>query len=214
MLTSNSITVTGYGWLGDPLQPTLDVPLSASVEAVSAPPTAAAACDTSTGVALESLGDRKYPSVTGVFSIIGTSRPRTIGQVQPDFSSEVRLITKQTSDDELVRALILTGDLLCLRLDPTLLYGWATTTYGVGYISRDDIGNLRPELSQMNWPNREWVLPFFISDMPTDTGDGGFGGNNVGVTGATYADLAAGGRTYQNVITDGVTYQQVAQGTF
>jgi hypothetical protein len=200
ILTSNSITVTGYGWLGDPLQPSLDAPLSASMKTVSAPPTAAAACDTGTGIALEAFGDRKYPSITGVFGIIGASRPR--------------LITKQTSDDELVRGLILSGDILCFRLDPTLLYGWATSTYGVGYISRDDIGNLRPSLDQMNWPNREWVLPFFISDTSADTGDGGFGGNNVGVTGATYADLAAGGRTYQNVITDAVTYQQVAQGTF
>lgn len=213
-LTSGSITVTGYGWLGDPLQPTLDAPLTGSMRAVTAPPTSTAACDTTTGIGLEAIGGRRYPSITGVFNIIGASRPRTIGQVQPDFASELRFITKQTSDDELIRALILTGDLLCVRLDPTLLYGWATSTYGVGYISRDDAQDLRPALDQMNWPNREWVLPFYISDAPTDTADGGFGGNNVGVTGATYGDLFATGKTYQNVVTDAVTYQQVAQGTF
>lgn len=213
-LTSNSITVSGYGWIGDPYQPALDAVMAQNVRMVTGPPTSSEVCDAGTGITIGRIGDQRFNSLNGVFSIIGARRPRIISQIRPDYSSQITFETKQTSDSALLNALFGTGDVLCVRLDPTLLYDWAPDTYGVRYINAMQVDKIRPGLDQMNWPNREWVVPHDVVDAPTDTGDGQLGGNGIGVTGSTYTDLAAGGRTYQNVVTDGVTYQQVALGTF
>lgn len=186
-ITGTGVTLAGY--LKDPLQPTLDVPLGNVV--------ALRGCDATTGVGVLSFDDDGYENASGIFDVVDYAKPRHIAQARKSQRGRIRLLTEQHTDIQRLRAILASGRTLFMQLPTTL--GWALDTYGSDYIAVEDVLSARIGSADMRHTQRMWDIPFRVVDRPVDLLSGQLGGSLVGVDGATWGDLRDSGLHWDNL---------------
>jgi len=206
-ITTSTVNVveTEYGWLRDPLNPSVDVHLIDNTSADDP------ACDGESAVVFSALDTEAYESRTGVFSIVGAARPRTVSGVRGDVTSTLTLVSRQLADRAALSLLLASGRDLLLQLS-TVDYGWATETDASDYITVGNVRSGRVNGVDMRQPSRVWQLPFSVVNAPADVSDGTVGSNNVGAVGARWDDLTASGLTWSQLAAEGVSWTEVSQG--
>jgi len=206
--TSNSVTVTGVGdgWLGDPLQPTLDVQLVDDVVGDSA-------CDTQNVLVLATISDDElYTSGGALYDVTDKARPRSVARQRKSAKTQIMVIAKSFAAVEALKALLQSGRVLTLRLRPSRSLGWAVQTYGVETIAVADVHVLRVNTEDRSRVPRVIELDVTVATQQADVNEDLWMGNDLGVTGATVAELAASGLTCTTLAATGNTNVDTAQG--
>jgi hypothetical protein len=205
---SNSVTVTGTGdgWLGDPVQPTLDVQLVDDVVGDSN-------CDTQSVLVLSTLGDDELFSSGGaLYDVTDKARPRAVARQRKSSKTQMIVIAKSLAAVESLKTLLQSGRVLTLRLRPSRSLGWAVPTYGVDTIAVGDVHVLRVNTEDRSRVPRGIELDVTVATPQADVHEDLWMGNNIGTTGNTVADLAASGLTCSTLAATGNTNLDTAQG--
>lgn len=155
----------------------------------------------------QSIGDLGYASASGVFQVVGGSRPRTVAQVRRGPHGTLVLLTQTLAQAKSVRNLLASGRTLFAQI--AAAYGFAYDTWAADYVDVIDATERRVSGNVMTYVERSWDLPVTFSRAPAvRTGRGG--GNGLGPVGKTYLDEVASSLTYQDESSG--TYLQASIG--
>lgn len=205
---SNSVTVTGtgYGWLGDPLQPTLDLQLVDDNPGNSG-------CNDANAIVLSALSDDElYTNGSALFDVTDKARPRNVARQRKAPKTQLVLVAKTLDAIRSVKTLLQSGRVLVLRLRPSRGLGWAYETYGVDSIAVGDVHLLRVNTEARSRPARGFELDVAVATPQADVNENLWMGNNIGVTTYTVGDLTAAGFTVTGLAATGDTVLDLAQG--
>lgn len=191
------------GWLKFPTMPMLDVRLD-NCE-VHSPSCLAGDQE----VFFKALDAEEYTSASGVFDIVDSKHPDVVGMTRKEFNSTLVLVSRRLQDISALRAILSPGTPLILSLP--MIYGWGIDTFGLDWIQVGDVSSSRLG-SDMRKPYRTWVLPLAVVDEGVAYLSGQVGGNNIGVAGATWGDLAGSGQTWGQHLLTGNWWIDTAQG--
>lgn len=191
------------GWLKHPTMPMLDVRLdNCEVHSPSC-------LNGDQEVFFKALDTEEFSSASGVFDIVNKARPAVVGQTRKDITTTLVLVSRRLEDVTAIKRILSPGTPLILSL-PTI-YGWGLETYGLDWIQVGDDSNSRLG-TDMRKPYRIWSLPLAVVDHDFAYPSGGVGGNGIGVSGATWGDLAASGQTWAQHLATGNWWIDTAQG--
>lgn len=191
------------GWLKFPTMPMLDIRID-NCE-VHSPSCLAGDQE----IFFKALDAEEYTSASGVFDIVNSKHPDVVGMTRKEFNSTLVLVSRRLSDIVALREILSPGTPLILSL-PTI-YGWGVDTFGLDWIQVGDVASSRLG-SDMRKPYRTWTLPFAVVDEGVAYPSDQVGGNNIGVAGATWGDLAASGQTWGQHLLTGNWWIDTAQG--
>lgn len=199
-----SLEDEGRGWLRDPVDPTLNV--SFEMEGFFDE------CVDQDVIVFSGLDAREYPNASGIFDHINARKVIGVAMTRKNLGLALTLTSFSLNDIDSLEAILDSGRVLLLSLP--VEYGWARATFGTEYIAIFDVTQSLLGVDQ-RVTTRVWTIPFRTADEPTDTSEGGNGGNGIGGGDATYEALAASalGNTYGLLTLSGLTYLDVAQGT-
>lgn len=195
-LTSNTVTVTGNGasvggFLKDPVNSSFDFPLVNLVPLRTG-------CEATTGVGISSWDTEAFDPTSGIFPTVGDARPRVIAQVRHDATGQLTLVTTQYTDYTLLKNILASGRTLLLQVYPGTALGWGISSFGSDYIAVGSVLSARMPSQDMRHSQREWQLPITLVSAPSGIANL-YGGNNVGVRGATWRDLKVSGLTWRQL---------------
>lgn len=182
-------SVTGVGWLIDPLRPYLNLALSLDGSMNKAE------CTAVRGVYFAGLAGRKRAADSQVFEVPGALRPVAAYGPRKDYTSQVRLATRQLADRDAVDAILATGTPLLLQL--TAEYGENDQYMQLGDVQTDRLG------PDMRKPYRVFQVPYAVVDSPE--------GESQGAVGTRWRDLCQTYSTWGAMKADRVTWQELAR---
>lgn len=191
------------GWLKSPVSPTLDIRID-NCE-VHSPD----CLNSEQLVFFKALDTEEYESASGVFPIVNATRPIVVSQIRKELTTTLSIVSRRLEDITAIRNLLSSGEVLTLSL-PTI-YGWGIETFGTDWIhvGTDSSSRLGPDMRK---PYRMWVLPLILVDPTIAYPTLQTGGNNIGVSGSTWGDLAAAGQTWGTHAATANTWLDTAQG--
>lgn len=179
----------GAVWIKDPVRPAHDLRATLVRDPVDP------ACTVDGGLYVVGFGDSQYASGSGRFAVEDSHYPVAATRLRKQLTSSLVLVTKQLSDRDALRRLLLTGDVLLVQT-PT---NWG---YGDMYIDVDDVPESRLHRDH-RVPWRQWQLPFAVTERPS--------GLQFGVDGARWMDLCDVYATWGDVTAAGKTWLDVYQ---
>jgi hypothetical protein len=206
VVSTSSVSITGgggeIGWIKDPLNPGLDVPL------LFFPKTDG--CRTTPGVGLLSLDSEVFADNAGEYGLIANPRPIVLGQIRDDAASALRFMTITQANYLALKTVLASGNILLIQLP--VAYGWAVDRYGSDYVHVKDVTVKRPTSASYKKAEREWSMPYTLSGAPANAPTGTTGDTTVGVGRSTWGAMKATGLTWAALKATGKTNAQIAQG--
>lgn len=206
VISTSSVSITGtggeIGFIKDPLNPALDIPL------VFFPKTDS--CRVTPGIGLLGLDAEVFGDNAGEYSRIANAKPIVLPQIRDDATSTIHLISITAANYVTLKTMLASGNILLIQLP--VAYGWAVDRYGSDYVHIKDATVKRPTSASFKKQEREWVLPYSLTGAPTNVATGTTGDTTNGVARSTYTTMKASGLTYAALKATGKTYAQLAQG--
>jgi hypothetical protein len=191
------------GWLKNPVMPTLDIRID-NCE-VHSPD----CLNSEQLVFFKALETEEYESASGVFPVVNATRPIVVSQVRKDLTTSLIVVSRRLEDITAIRTLLASGEVLTLSLP--VVYGWGIETFGTDWVhvGTDSASRLGVDMRK---PYRLWTLPLILVDPTLSYPTLQTGGNNIGVSGSTWGDLAAAGQTWGTHAATANTWLDTAQG--
>jgi hypothetical protein len=184
-----TIASDGAIWIKDPIRPAND--LKATVVRDPIDP----ACNVAGGLYVVGFDASGYESASGRFTVEDSAYPVVATRPRREFTSSMVLVTKQLTDRDALKRLLMTGDVLLLQTPTTWGYGDMyvdVATASEGRLDRDH---------RVPW--RQWQLPFAVTLQPP--------GLQFGVDGARWKDLCDVYATWGAIEAAGKTWIDVFQ---
>lgn len=176
-------------WIKDPVRPAHD--LRATVVRDPVDP----ACNPAGGLYVVGFEADQYASASGRFSVEDSPYPIIAARPRREATSSMVLVTKQLTDRDALKRLLMTGGVLLLQTP-------ASWGYGDIYIDIADVAVSRLSRDHRR-PWRQWALPFARTEEPA--------GLQFGVDGARWMDLCDVYATWGDVTAAGKTWRDVFQ---
>lgn len=184
-----NIASSGAIWLKDPIRPAHD--LSATVVRDPIDP----ACSGASGIYFVGFEGSRYASASGRFTVEDDPYPIVASRPRKQATSSLVLVTKQLTDRDRLRTLLMSGDVLLLQTP-------ASWGYGDVYIDVADTDENRLSRDHRK-PWRQWSLPYALAREPA--------GLSFGVDGARFVDLCDVYATWGAITAAGKTWLDVYQ---
>lgn len=184
-----NIASDGAIWIKDPIRPAHD--LKATVVRDPIDP----ACNPAGGLYVVGFEGDSYASASGRFAVEDNPFPVVATRPRREATSSMVLVTKQLTDRDALKRLLMTGDVLLLQTP-------ATWGYGDIYIDVADVNDNRLSRDHRR-PWRQWTLPYARAEQPP--------GLQFGVDGARWQDLCDVYATWGDITTAAKTWFDVFQ---
>ena len=184
-----TIASDGAIWIKDPVRPAHD--LMATVVRDPVDP----ACNPAGGLYFIGFDGDNYSSASGRFNVEDSPYPIVASRPRREATSSLVLVTKQLTDRDALKRLLMTGD-------PLLLQTPATWGYGDIYVDVAEVSVNRLARDHRK-PWRQWSLPFALVEQPV--------GLQFGVDGARWMDLCDVYATWGAITAAGKTWLDVYQ---
>lgn len=179
----------GAVWIKDPIRPANDLKATLVRDPIDP------ACSVNGGLYVVGFGDNQYASASGRFEVEDNPYPAVATRLRKQFTSSLVLVTKQLTDRDALRRLLLTGDVLFIQSPSS----WG---YGDMYIDVSDVAENRLDRDH-RVPWRQWQLPFAVTERPP--------GLQFGVDGARWQDLCDVYATWGAITAAAKTWTDVFQ---
>lgn len=184
-----NIASNGAVWLKDPIRPAHD--LTATLVRDPVDP----ACNPAGGIYVVGFEPDQYASASGRFAVEDSPYPVVAARPRKEATSSLVLVTKQLTDRDNMKRLLMSGDVLLVQTPPA----WG---YGDIYIDVADVSESRLHRDHRK-PWRQWSLPFARTAQPP--------GLQFGVDGARFLDLCDVYATWGAATAAGKTWIDVFQ---
>jgi hypothetical protein len=184
-----NIASNGAIWLKDPIRPAHD--LAATVVRDPVDP----ACNPASGIYFVGFEGDQYASASGRFQVEDDAFPIVATRPRREATTSMVLVTKQLTDRDRMKTLLMSGDVLLVQTP-------ATWGYGDMYVDAADVSVNRLSRDHRK-PWRQWSLPLALTRQPA--------GLSFGVDGARWQDLCDVYATWADVTAAGKTWIDVFQ---